>query len=130
MSSFTRLVIGCAMGVHRELGCGYLEIVYERALEIELRSKGIRVERQVSLPVTYKGRPVGNFVADMVVAGCLIIELKAAESTTPRDEAQLINYLKAANIPLGLLFNFGQQSLKTKRLVYNFNEAQNNKKSA
>ena len=130
MSSFTRLVIGCAMGVHRELGCGYLEIVYERALEIELRSKGMRVERQVSLPVTYKGHPVGNFVADMVVAGCLIIELKAAESTTPRDEAQLINYLKAANIPLGLLFNFGQQSLKTKRLVYHFNEAQNNKKSA
>jgi GxxExxY protein len=124
MSNFTRLIIGCAMGVHRELGCGYLELVYERALEIELKSKGIRVERQVSLPVTYKGQLVGNFVADMVVAGCLIIELKATESTTPRDEAQLINYLKAANIPLGLLFNFGQQSLKTKRLVHHFDEGQ------
>lgn len=112
------------MGVHRELGCGYVEKVYERALEIELKSKGIRVERQVSLPVSYKGQPIGKFVADIVVADCLIIELKASESTTPRDEAQLINYLKAAHISLGLLFNFGQQSLKTKRLVYRFDEGQ------
>ena len=111
------------MEVHRELGCGYLELVYERALEIEIKSKGIRVVRQVPLPVSYKGNLVGTFIADMVVAGCLIIELKASESTTPRDEAQLINYLKAANIPVGLLFNFGQKSLKTKRLVYQFNEA-------
>ena len=121
--NLSRVVIGCAMEVHRELGCGYLELVYERALEIEIKSKGIRVVRQVPLPVSYKGNLVGTFIADMVVAGCLIIELKASESTTPRDEAQLINYLKAANIPVGLLFNFGQKSLKTKRLVYQFNEA-------
>ncbi len=120
--NISRLVIGCAMGVHRELGCGYLELVYERALEIELKSKGIRVERQVSLPVSYKGNPVGTFIADMVVAGCLIVELKASGSTTPRDEAQLINYLKASKIPVGLLFNFGSPSLKTKRLVHQLNE--------
>jgi GxxExxY protein len=118
------LVIGCAMAVHRELGCGYLELVYERALEIELKSKGILVERQVELPVSYKGNPVGKFIADMLVADCLVVELKATETTTPRDEAQLINYLKAANLPVGLLFNFGHQSLKTKRLVHRFDEAQ------
>jgi len=122
--NISRLVIGCAMAVHRELGSGYLEVVYERALEIELRSKGIRFKRQVSLPVTYKSKPVGTFVADIVVAGCLIIELKSSESITPRDEAQLINYLKASNIPVGLLFNFGNQSLKTKRLVHQLNEDQ------
>ena len=121
--NLSRVVIGCAMEVHRELGCGYLELVYERALEIEIKSKCIRVARQVPLPVSYKGNLVGTFIADMVIAGCLIIELKASESTTPRDEAQLINYLRASKIPVGLLFNFGQKSLKTKRLVYQFNEA-------
>jgi len=120
--NISRLVIGCAMEVHRELGCGYLELVYERALEIELNSKGIQFERQVSLPVTYKGQSVGVFVSDIVVASCLVIELKASDSFTPRDEAQLISYLKASKIPVGLLFNFGQQSLKTKRLVYHFDE--------
>ena len=122
--NISRLVIGCAMAVHRELGSGYLEVVYERALEIELKSKGIQFERQVSLPVTYKNKPVGTFIADMVVAGCLIIELKASASSTPKDEAQLINYLKASKIPVGLLFNFGSQSLKTKRLVHQLNEDQ------
>jgi GxxExxY protein len=122
--NISRLVIGCAMAVHRELGCGYLELVYERALEIELKSKGIRFERQVSVPVTYKGKPVGTFAADMVVEGCLILELKSSEKFTLRDEAQLINYLKASNIPVGLLFNFGSPSLKTKRLVHQFNEDQ------
>ena len=120
--NISRLVIGCAMAVHRELGCGYLELVYERALEIELKSKGVRVARQVSLPVSYKGNPVGTFIPDLVVAGCLIVELKASASITPRDEAQLINYLKASKLPVGLLFNFGQQSLKTKRLVLHLNE--------
>lgn len=120
--NISRLVIGCALEVHGELGSGYLELIYQRALEIELKSKGIRFERQVSLPVVYKGQLVGTFMADLVVAGCLIIELKASKSFTPRDEAQLINYLKASNIPVGLLFNFGSQSLKTKRLVHQFNE--------
>ena len=120
--NISRLVIGCAMAVHRELGNGYLEVVYERALEIELKSKGIRFERQVSLPVQYKGQPIGIFVADMVVAGGLIIELKASDSITPRDTAQLINYLKVSKFPVGLLFNFGQQSLQTKRLVHQYNE--------
>ena len=120
--NITRLVIGCALGVHRELGSGFLEIVYERALEFELKSKGIRYERQVTFPVNYKGQPIGTFIADMVVAGCLIIELKAADSIAPRDEAQLVNYLKVSKIPVGLLFNFGHQSLQTKRVVHRFNE--------
>ena len=119
----SRLVIGCAIEVHRELGHGYLELVYERALEVELKSKGIRFERQVPMPVTYKGHSLGMFVADLVVADCIIIELKASETTTPRDEAQLINYLRASKIPVGLLFNFGSSSLKTKRLVHQYNEA-------
>ena len=123
--SITRVVIGCAMGVHRELGSGYLEVVYERALGIELKSKGVRFERQVSFPVNYKGQLIGSYIADMVVAGCVIIELKASDSITPRDEAQLINYLKVSNLPVGLLFNFGQPSLKTKRLVRDFNEDPN-----
>jgi GxxExxY protein len=120
--NITRLVIGCALEVHRELGHGYLELVYERALEFELKSKGIRFERQVPMPVNYKGHSLGMFVADLVVADCIIIELKASESTSPRDEAQLINYLRASKIPVGLLFNFGSSSLKTKRLVHQYNE--------
>ena len=120
--NISRLVIGCAMEVHRELGHGYLELVYERALEVELKSKGVKFETQVPMPVSYKGHSVGTFVADLVVANCIIVELKASELTTPRDEAQLINYLKAAKIPVGLLFNFGSSSLKTKRLVHQYNE--------
>ena len=120
--NLSRLVIGCALEVHRELGHGFLEMVYERAFEIELKSKGIRFERQVPIPVKYKGHSLGRFVADLAVADCLIIELKASESITPSDEAQLMNYLKASRIPVGLLFNFGSSSLKTKRLVHQYNE--------
>ena len=87
--NISRRVIGCALAVHRELGNGFLEIIYERALEIELASRGIRLERQVSMPVTYKGKPIGNFVADMVVESCMILELKASNSITSKDEAQL-----------------------------------------
>jgi GxxExxY protein len=120
--NISRLVIGRAMEVHRELGSGYLEIIYERALEIEFKSKGIRYERQVPMPVSYKGQSIGTFVADLVVADCLIIELKASDVTTARDEAQLTNYLKASKIHVGLLFNFGSSSLQTKRLVHQYNE--------
>ncbi len=115
-------MIGCALAVHRELGNGFLEIIYERALEIELASRGIRLERQVSMPVTYKGKPIGNFVADMVVESCMILELKASNTITSKDEAQLINYLQASKISVGLLFNFGHQSLQTKRLVHHYNK--------
>jgi len=111
------------MAVHRELGNGYLELVYERALAVELDLAGIRFARQVSLPVAYKGKLIGNFTADMVVENCLILELKAIESMPPRDEAQLINYLKASGITVGLLLNFGCRSLKTRRLVYKYDNA-------
>ena len=120
--NISRRVIGCALAVHRELGNGFLEIIYERALEIELASRGIRLERQVSMPVTYKGKPIGNFVADMVVESCMILELKASNSITSKDEAQLINYLQASKISVGLLFNFGHRSLQTKRLVHHYNK--------
>ena len=110
------------MAVHRELGNGYLELVYERALEVELDLAGIRCSRQVSFPVFYRGKRVGNFTSDMVVQNCLILELKATESICPRDEAQLINYLKASKIPVGLLLNFGCRSLKTRRFVFGYDE--------
>ncbi len=121
--NISKIAIGCALTVHRELGNGYLESVYERAMGIELAAAGVKFERQVSLPVTYRGNPVGIFVADILIEDTLIIELKASSSLNATDEAQVINYLKASNLPVGLLLNFGKKSLQTKRLVHRYNEA-------
>ncbi len=108
-------VIGAAMRVHRVLGPGFLEAVYSNALAVELSPNGFLVEKQRALAVRYKGEVVGNYVADLVVNGSLIVELKAVLSLTKAHEAQLVNYLTATGIEVGLLLNFGAPSLEFRR---------------
>lgn len=108
-------VIGCAMEVHRELGPGYLEKVYENALAIAISDAGLNVAQQVAIPAKYHGRVVGDFVADLLVEGRLIVELKAVSNLLPVHETQLVSYLKSTGMDVGLLLNFGAGSLQVKR---------------
>jgi GxxExxY protein len=112
-----RKVIGLAMKVHRELGCGFVESIYRGALAIELREAQIEFEIHPVLPVFYKGEEVGVFQADLIIENRLIVELKAVDALTVPHSIQLINYLNAAQIENGLLLNFRTKSLqfKTKR---------------
>src|SRR5438309_12039397 len=93
--------------VYNELGHGFLDSVYERSLEIALNSLGLKVCRQIQIPVWFRGKPVGDFTADMLVADCVLLELKAARVLDASHEAQLLNYLRATEIEVGLLLNFG-----------------------
>jgi len=111
----TEKIIGCAMEVHRRLGPGYLESVYEKALMIELKLAGLSCLNQVPLNVNYRGEAVGEFVADIVVEERVIIELKACQAIHQRHEAQVVNYLVATGYDIGLLMNFGSDSLQFKR---------------
>ena len=105
-------VIGAAIEVHRHLGPGFLESVYEEALSVELGLRGIRFERQKPLSVHYKGRSVGDSRVDLWVDDRLIVELKALDRILPIHHAQLISYLKAGALPLGLIINFNEKLLK------------------
>ena len=114
----TYQIIGAAMEVHRRLGHGFLEKVYENALAHELTLREISFERQQIMTVHYKEVPVGEYRADFVVDGKVIAELKAVKKLLPEHEAQLINYLKATGLRVGLLLNFGASSLeKVRRIV-------------
>ncbi len=113
--TLSRTVIGCAMEVHRELGPGYLEKVYENALAIALSDAGINVAQQVATPAQFRGKVVGDFVADLLVEGKLIVELKAVSHLLPAHETQLVSYLKSTGMEVGLLINFGAGSLQFKR---------------
>ena len=114
-------VIGAAIEVHRELGPGFLESVYENAWCIELTSRGIPFTRQSPIGVEYKGHVVGEGRADMIVAGSLIVELKSSDGLAPIHTAQLMSYLKSAHCQLGLLINFNVAVLKKglKRVIHN-----------
>ena len=114
-SELTEMIIGCAMRVHSTLGPGFLESVYQRALEHELRKTGLQVECQLPLSVHYDGVIVGDFMADLIVEGKVMTELKANQALVLANEAQLVNYLTATGIENGLLINFGTQSLEFKR---------------
>ena len=111
----TERIIGCAMKVHSTLGPGFLESVYQRALAYELGKAGLRVEQQKPITVTYDGVVVGDFSADMLVEHDVMLELKANQSLAPANEVQLVNYLTATGIELGLLLNFGADRLEFKR---------------
>ncbi|MGZ8415090.1 MAG: GxxExxY protein, partial [Gemmatirosa sp.] len=113
--TLTGAVIGGAMRVHRALGPGYLEAVYRRALAWELRLSGLVVDSDRRLTVRYRGCDVGVFVPDLIVDGCVILEIKAVERMVGAHEAQLANYLAATGIPVGLLINFGASSLQVRR---------------
>jgi GxxExxY protein len=114
----TYAIIGAAMEVHRQLGRGFLEAVYQRALAVELTDRSIPFTREVDLPVTYKGRPLDcSYRADFIAFGQVLIELKALDELTPRDHSQVINYQKATRLTRALLLNFGAQRLEYKRIV-------------
>jgi GxxExxY protein len=113
-SELTDRIICSAYNVHNILGTGFLEKVYENALNIELQEAGLRVEQQVPIQVRYKDQVVGDYFADLLVEKKIILELKSVESLVPLHEVQLKNYLKGTCIEIGLLINFGK-SVEIKR---------------
>jgi GxxExxY protein len=113
--SFT--IIGAAMEVHRQLGSGFLEAVYQKALAHEFTLQGIPFQEQVLLPVYYKGALVGEYRADFVIDGKIILELKCLNTLIAAHESQAHHYLSATGLRLAILINFGRPSLQTKRIV-------------
>ncbi len=113
----TQAIIQVFYDVYNELGHGFLESVYEEAMAIALTQHGVKAARQCPLPVWFRGQQVGDFRADLVVGDAVIVELKAARTLEPAHEAQLLNYLRASNIEVGLLLNFGP-SARVKRMVF------------
>jgi len=115
----TSKIIGAFYTVYNTLGHGFLEKVYENALAIELRRQGMVAEQQKRIEVFYNGQRVGDYYADVVVDGCVVLELKAAEALAPEHEAQLINYLKGTDVEVGLLLNFGPKPRFIRRIFTN-----------
>lgn len=113
----TFAVIGAAMEVHRILGSGFLESVYQVALERELTLRGIMFERKVKLPVTYKDILVGEYEADLVIDGKFIVEIKSVSKFNASHQAQAMHYLAATGLRLALLLNFGTGSLEHRRVI-------------
>lgn len=116
--ALTERIIGCCFAVHRELGPGFPERLYQRALQIALKRSGVGFESEKRIHVSFQGTRLGEFEMDLVVEGGVIVEVKAVLGVMPKVfEAQVISYLKAAQIPVGLLVNFGNRSCHIKRLV-------------
>lgn len=113
----TERIIGEFYKVFDALGHGFLESIYEEAMVIALREVGLRVDRQVPVTVYFRGRPIGTFKADIVVESCVVLELKASRGVDPAHEAQLLNYLRATSLEVGLLLNFGARPA-FKRFVF------------
>ena len=112
-------IVGAAMEVHRNLGCGFTEPVYQDALELEFQREGIPYERELAYPIFYKGVKLDKFFRpDFVCYDNIIVELKALDSLSSEHYSQVFNYLKAANKKLGLLINFGLSSLVYKRILF------------
>ena len=118
-------VLGCAQNVSRELGAGFLEKVYENALCVELAHAGISFQCQKQFEIYYKGKSVGSYFADLVVDKCLLVELKVLSSFNSENDAQVMNYLKASGLTVGLLLNFGVKRLGIRRLVWNYDDKNN-----
>ena len=117
-------VISCAFEVSNKLGAGFLESVYENALCLELTHQGIEFEQQKAVNVHYRESVVGNYIADLLIENKLLIELKAVSQFSKQHEAQLMNYLRATGINVGLLLNFGTLRLGIRRLVWQYNETE------
>jgi GxxExxY protein len=115
----TYKIIGAAMEVHRELGCGFLEAVYQEALAIEFKMQEMPYKQQQVIEIMYKEKPLEKkYQPDFLCYNEIIVEIKALSGLTGNDEAQIINYLKATNLKVGLLINFGTKSLEYKRFVH------------
>ena len=117
INQVTEKIIGCAFKVSNTLGAGFLEKVYENALTLELRKAGLLVEQQKPIEVYYEGVVVGNYAADLLVEEEIIVELKAVKALDEITQAQLLNYLKATNLKVGLILNFGAPKLGIKRMI-------------
>ena len=119
LNELTEKIIGCAIEVHRNIGPGLLESVYEKALAIELKNAGLKFERQKTLNVLYKEKSIGEFKIDVLVEDQIVLELKSVERHDPVFEAQLLSYLKLGKYKLGLLINFNKKLLKEgiKRII-------------
>jgi GxxExxY protein len=118
----TDKILKAAFKVHNTLGFGFLENVYQNALIIEIRKEGLKVEREKPIKVQYGDEIVGEYSADLIVGDKVIIELKAVEGLNKKFEVQLVNYLTATGLEVGLLLNFGKGSLQYKRKVRTLNE--------
>jgi len=117
LNDITERVIGCAFTVLNAPGCEFLEKVYENALLFELRQAGLAVSQQVPFDVVYRGQVVGQYCADLVVEGCVLLELKAVSGFNEILLAQALNYLKASKLKLCLLLNFAKAKLEIKRIA-------------
>ena len=119
LNELTEKISGCAIEVHRNIGPGLLESVYDKALAIELKNAGLKFERQKTLNVLYKEKSIGEFKIDVLVENQIVLELKSVERHDPVFEAQLLSYLKLGKYKLGLLINFNKKLLKEgiKRII-------------
>ena len=120
----THKIIGCAMKVHSSLGNGFQEVIYQRALAIELEKQGLSFQREMEMPIYYEGIGIGRRRVDFFVEETIMLELKAVIKIEDVHLAQAMNYCQAYNLPIGLLINFGAKSLEFKR-VYNLNHPDN-----
>ncbi len=114
----TKDIIGSSFEVYNILGYGFMEKIYQKALQVELLRRGHEAELEHFIKVKYKGTLVGEFAADLLVDEKVIVELKVAGEYNPKDEAQLLNQLKATKMEVGLLINFGREEVEFKRFVY------------
>ncbi len=121
-SKVTEAVIGSFYHVYNSLGVGFLERVYENAMAVSLRKQGVEVRTQFPIKVRFEGFVVGEYKADLLVANCVIVELKKAATTIDAHEAQLINYLRATPIEVGLLLNFGPKPEFRRKIYLNENK--------
>jgi GxxExxY protein len=117
LDRITEKIIGCAYTVGNTLGCGFLEKIYENALTLELRKAGLKTAQQHGIQVRYDGIVVGEYVADLLVEGIVLVELKAVKALDDIHAAQCLNYLKATGIQICLLINFGRPRVEVKRLI-------------
>jgi len=120
LNKITERIIGCGIEVHRHLGSGLLESAYEAALCVELGLQGLQYQRQVPIPLTYKGEQIGDYRIELVVEDTVVVEIKSVERHDPLFEAQVLTYLKITVKKIGLLMNFNSRLLTNgiKRLIF------------
>ena len=118
-SELTEQIIGIFYDVYNELGFGFLEKVYEEAMVIALKERGIEFRQQAPIPVWFHGQTIGSYDADLIIAGVVLVELKACKAPEPAHEAQLLHYLRSTEIEVGLLLNFGPKP-QVKRLAFEY----------
>jgi len=120
IDKITEAVIGCAFDVSNTLGVGFLEKVYENALAFDICQKGLEIQQQHRIQVQYNGAVVGDYVEDLLVENCVLVEIKAVKELDDVHMAQCLNYLKATNMKVCLLINFGKKRVQIKRIVNNY----------